>query len=86
MTNIVFPKSYIIIQKPTPITQANAQGVSTFQETYISWSTRRRGSVQRSHICTNTKNMPFERNQNTPQSGPLRNDPNGLFQPPRNNV
>ncbi len=64
--------------------QNNVNGVRTFHETYISWSTRNRGRVQRSQMLKKTKNIPFSTNQNALHTGPLMNVPNGLVHPPKN--
>ena len=69
--------------KPSASTQANANGVSTFHDMYINWSTRSRGSVQRSQMFKQTKSMAFEINQNEPHQGPVMKDLNGLAQPPK---
>src|SRR5207247_2168332 len=44
------------VRPPTATTRTRAMGRRTFQATYMSWSTRRRGSVHRSHIMTKTRN------------------------------
>jgi len=75
-----------MIQRPTPNITTKENGIITFHAMYINWSTRRRGSVQRSHICTKIKTIPLPRNQNAPHQGPERTSPNGLFQPPKNRV
>ena len=50
---------------------------------YINWSTRSRGSVQRSQIFKQTNNIPFEINQNELHQGPVMRDLKGLAQPPK---
>ena len=59
------------------IRRKNEIGITYFQQTPINWSTRRRGNVQRSHICTTTSPNPLAKKI----SGL---DPNGPTQPPRN--
>ena len=69
--------------RPSASTQAKANGVKTFHDMYINWSTRRRGSVQRSQIFRQTKSIPFEINQNELHQGPVMRDLNGLAHPPK---
>ena len=55
----------------------------------MSWSTRRRGSVQRSHIMTNTRNQDLAMSQTGPRGmADLLQDPSGsgAYQPPRNST
>ena len=74
--------------------QMNASGVNTFQHRFISWSTRRRGSVQRIHICIPTRVSVFNTIHNMPQAVPVVQFAkcaapilgNGVFQAPRNNI
>ena len=49
----------------------NASGVSTFKHRFISWSTRKRGNVQRIHICTPINNNVFIRIQIIPHAVPV---------------
>ena len=74
--------------------QAKASGVNTFQHSVINWSTRKRGNVQRIHICTPTNAKLFKATQNIPQTTPvvqLANctEPilgNGVFHAPKNKI
>ena len=74
--------------------QAKASGVNTFQHNVINWSTRKRGNVQRIHICTPTKPKLFKATQNIPQTTPVVqlancNEPtlgNGVFHAPKNRI
>ena len=73
---------------------AKASGVNTFQHRVINWSTRKRGSVHRIHICTPTKANTFNIVQNMPQAAPVvqsakRTLPmfgKGVFHAPRNRI
>ena len=40
-------------------------GMRYLRHVIITWSMRRRGSVQRTHIMTKTRNQPFNRKTNT---------------------
>src|SRR5690606_180867 len=81
-------------QIPDANRHANASGINTFQQKVISWSTRRRGKVHRTHICASTKPNDLNSNQKTPQMFPVvqvaSSSPpifgNGVFQPPRNKI
>src|SRR5688572_9064307 len=70
----------------------NARGVSFFQQRSMSWSTRYRGSVHRSHIMSRTRAKDFDMNQKRPSRNGFmgkvepRSRPNGGSQPPRKNV
>ena len=74
--------------------QMNASGVNTFQHRFISWSTRRRGSVQRIHICIPTRVSVFNTIHIIPQAvpvvqlakciGPILGS--GVFQAPKNKI
>jgi hypothetical protein len=83
-----------ISQKAVTTSATIANGVRTFQHRYMSWSTRKRGNVQRTHICTKMKKKPLIRIQNTPQMGPFVHSFNkrgprlgsGEFQPPKKSV
>ncbi len=63
---------------------ANENGVNTFHDTYISWSTLRRGRLHRIQSCTKTRKNAFRRNHTTPGSG--ISPPNGPCQPPRKSI
>lgn len=82
-------------------TNASAIGVKYFHDKFINWSTLRRGNVQRTHICVDTKNNALLNSQKIPQrveanvcGAPLvhsasRKDPifgNGELQLPKNKI
>src|SRR5690606_4424411 len=70
----------------------NANGVSIFQQSAISWSARKRGNVQRIHICIPTISKVLDNVQKTPHANPVVHSASfttpilgkGVFQPPRN--
>src|SRR6184192_3587230 len=72
----------------------NASGVNTFQHKFISWSTRKRGNVQRIHICTPTNANTFNTVQNIPHAAPVVQSAKctltilgkGVFQAPRKRI
>jgi len=56
-----------ITRAPMTTTSVIEMGSRTFQATCMSWSTRRRGSVQRSHIITKTRNQALAMSQKGPR-------------------
>src|SRR5690606_38833237 len=89
-------RSYIynitnILHNPDIARQTNAKGIKTFQHSVNSWSARKRGSVQRIHICTPTIVSDFNSVHAIPHPSPVvqsarRKLPmlgNGLFHPPK---
>src|SRR5687768_9818465 len=69
---------------PTASTVAIPNGIITFHEICMSWSTRRRGSVQRIQIWIITKKIALLINHTNPMTGPPSTSPKGEAQPPRN--
>src|SRR5688572_3875273 len=65
-----FYQTIKIRQTADKTTKPKASGVSTFQQSCISWSTRRRGYVQRIATCINNKTAVLLISQNKPQSVP----------------
>src|ERR1700753_3871966 len=71
----------------------NARGVNTFQHKFISWSTRKRGNVQRIHIWAPTSARVLATIQNMPQAVPVVQSASciepifgsGVFHAPKNN-
>src|SRR5882724_8527679 len=49
----------------TPINSTQLIGSRYFKQVIITWSMRSRGSVQRTHIITNTRNQHLKMNTNT---------------------
>ena len=92
----LLPPNYInqIRHIPDISMQAKASGVNTFQHKFINWSTRKRGNVQRIHICTPTSVSDFSAIQKIPQAVPVVhvarcNGPilgNGVFHAPKNRI
>src|SRR5690606_33806992 len=80
-----------ILHNPDIARQTNAKGIKTFQHSVNSWSARKRGSVQRIHICTPTIVSDFNNVHAIPHPNPVvqsarRKLPmlgNGLFHPPK---
>src|SRR6185312_277824 len=71
----------------------NAVGSMTFQPSAMSWSYRKRGSVHRTQMNTNTKNRIFaQKNPNVSSvfssvcGATLSQSVNGMSQPPKNSV
>ncbi len=64
----------------------NPAGMSSFHDMAMSWSTRNRGSVQRTHIkmSTNTRALPSSHKSPGRASG--SGLPRGDCQPPRNST
>ena len=79
---------------PDTSIHTNARGVSTFQHKFISWSTRRRGSVHLIHICTPISSRVLIAIQKMPHAPPVvqsanRTTPifgNGVFHAPKNST
>ena len=46
---------------------AKENGINTFQQTYINWSTLSLGNVHLNHIIININTIAFDINQNIPQ-------------------
>ena len=71
-----------------------ASGVSTFQQRFISWSTRKRGSVHLIHICTPTRVNVLRVTHKMPQAMLVVHvakctEPifgNGVFHAPKNRI
>ena len=82
------------LQTPDINIQPNARGVNTFQQRFISWSTRKRGNVHLIHICTPTRVSVFTIIQMIPQAVPVVQlakctEPifgNGVFHAPKNKI
>src|SRR5712691_10354121 len=75
------------VHRPITARLTNEMGVRYFQHMPMSWSTRRRGSVQRIHIMTKTRKSVLVRNQKGPaiKSGTKRIG-SGPENPPRNST
>src|SRR5712691_1847981 len=63
-------------------------GMSSFQQSDMSWSMRKRGSVARIHMKTSTRKYVFSVNQRTPSAGPISGwmSVKGPCQPPSQSV
>ena len=79
-----------MMRPPTTTTITIEMGSRTFQATYMSWSTRSRGSVQRSHIMMKTRNQALAISHTGPRPmGPIccrMPFGKGEYQPPRNST
>src|SRR6185503_19949790 len=83
-----------ILHIPDTSIHINPAGVSTFQQKFISWSTRKRGSVHRIHICTPTRARVFSTIHTMPQPAPVVQLASctapilgsGVFQAPKNST
>ena len=75
------------VHRPITARLTNEMGVRYFQHMPMSWSTRRRGSVQRIHIMTKTRKRVLVRNQKGPamKSG-TKETGSGPENPPRNST
>ena len=83
-----------ILHTPDTSIQANAKGVSTFQQRFISWSTRKRGNVHLIHICTPTRHNVLTAIHIIPHPAPVVQLAkcrvpmfgNGVFHAPKNRI
>src|SRR5438874_1984936 len=68
------PGGTVICQTLTPSSSTHEIGSRYFRQVIITWSMRSRGSVQRTHIITNTSSQPLAMNTVTlmrlPKIGP----------------
>src|SRR5439155_1042459 len=77
------------IHTAVPMRFTKASGTRYFQHMSIIWSTRMRGSVQRSHTATNTQKYDLRKkvkNWSGMRSAGAPSSANGICQPPRKSV